>query len=404
MASIREVFKKHRTPAERTHATKLICEAIKNGELETVVDANKGTIRSKLSLRDIAESTLGEAGMRALGNMHEEGDMAVGLREAVDAVNLSAFTNITGQLVLRGAYAAYAAPEFIGTRLVTEETDTEDLVRIPGLMDIDDDAQTLAENEEYDTVKFGEDYIDRPTSQKRGARIALTREMVFFDKTGQLGQLSSALGRRLGLNKEVRILRLVLGVDNPFNRKGVARNTYVASADPRINKNVTSKPMTDWTSFDYAQQLIASYVDDKSKVDAEPIMVNLRQVLVPQALEMTARRIMGATQIRVNTQSAAQTAIGANPLPSMDLIASPWVNWVLVKKGGLTSGHANARWYIGDFKAGFRYVTLFPFALEQAPANHPDNFSRDTVAQWKCSERGVPYVYQPWQAVMLGDE
>ena len=387
IVNLKEAFAKGKTAAEKKQVGDVICEDIRTGKLT----------KDKLSLRNIAEATLGQEGMDALAKMNGEGELVAGLRESVDPVNLSAFTNITGQLIIKGAYEAYKSPDYIGDRLVTTEQDVEDNVRVPGLALIDDDALNVAEGGEYPAAKFGEDYIDVPGSVKKGLRIALTRELIFFDRTGKLMELAQGVGERLGTNKEKRILRVVLGLVNNHVRKGVARNTYVASADPRINKKA-SFALTDWDTFDTLLQMFNDMSDDRAT--GEPIMVRPDTLLVAQALEMTAARIAAATQIRTSTDSNNTNTYGANPVAGMisNIVTSPWIQRLLVESG-VSASDAKTHYYWGSPKRAFRYRTLFPFALTPAPAGQDDDFNRDVLMQWKASERGVAYSYAPWHVI-----
>jgi hypothetical protein len=394
VVNLSEAFKSRKTASEIRTACDVIKEEIENGKL-TIDEAKAGGKTKLVSIRNLAEATLGADVVQKVFDPSkdlEEGVLLRGLKEAADPVKLSAFYDITGTLIVRTAYEAYTAPEFVGESLVTAESDREDNVRVAGLTPIDDDALEVAENEEYPTAKFGEDYVDIPGSKKRGLRIALTKELVFFDKTGKLAEMASGVGNRLGMNKEKRIFRVVLGVDNTFVRKGVARNTYVASADPRINK-FTANPLVDWTSIDAALQGFNAYTDDRTT--AEPISVMPDVILVPQALATTAARILHATEVREASNSGNRVTISSSPVGSMNYVTSPWIQWMLVNVLGLSASQAKLYWHIGQPKKAFRYRTLFPFAVTQQ-AGGDIEFNRDVVAQWKASERGVAYVWAPW--------
>lgn len=399
MINFKEAFKSAKTSAEVRTAGSRIKEHIKSGKIKA----------ADVSLYNLAEACLGNEGLSALRSMNDssEGQMLAGLREAVDPVNLSAFTNITGELIINQGYEAYRQPDFIGDQLVTAETSNTDNTREAGLSPIDDDVLVVKEGGEYPDTKFGEDYIDIPKSEKRGMKIGLTREMIFFDRTGKLVELARSIGEVLGRNKERRILSYVLGLTNNFTRKGVARNTYVAASDPRINLK-TGLTLTDWTSYDTIMQMFQVMGDDKSVAD--PITVVPNTILCTPGKEMTHKRILNATEVRHVTATATIETAGANPLAGKGLkvLSSQWYYDMLTRSttavgipgAGVSSTVANGTWIIGDFKRAFRYRTLFPFALEQA--NHDkDAFERDVLMQWKCSERGTPYVYAPWHCIKV---
>lgn len=383
------VYENAKTPAQVEEITDKVLEAIKTGEIKL----------EDISIRDVAEATLGVEGMRQLSHANNESSF-VAVKESVAPVNLSAFTNITGQMVYQGVYQSYSAPEFIGDQLVTSETSREDNTRIPGLAEINEDAIEVEEGGEYPDVKFGEDWIDVPQSKKRGLKIGITREMVFFDRTGMVLEMARTVGETLGLNKERRIIDLVIGVTNTFKRKGVTRDTYVSAAedaaDPRINE--ITKALTDWTSIDAVMQAFEAMSNDATGNAKRPIMITPKVILCTAFKIATVRSILNSTEVRTSTASAATQTIHANPVVGMvQPLTSPWLKRRLVA-AGISATDADKYWWMGDPKRAFRYRTLFP--LQVLSAQHDkDAFERDVVAQFRADERGVPYVYAPWYVV-----
>lgn len=380
-----DVFEGAQTPAEITERTEKVIEAIKTKELDV----------KDLSIRDVAEATLGQDGIRKLAHNNSESAF-VAVQEAVAPVNMTAFTNITGQMIYQGVYEAYSAPEFIGEKLVTTETSREDNTRVPGLAEIDEDAMVVEEGGEYPDVKFSEDYIDIPQSKKRGLKIGVTREMIFFDRTGQVLEMAQRVGEVLGLNKERRIIDVVTGIDNTYKRKGVTRTTYVSASedanDPRINE--ITQALTDWNSIDAAMQAFEAMSNDSTK-NKRPIMVTPRVMLVTAAKVMTAKNILNSTEIRVTQTGSNTQTIAANPVAgAVQVLTTPWLKRRLVANS-VSASAADKYWWIGDPKRAFRYRTLFPMQVLSA-SHDKDAFERDVVAQYRADERGVAYVYAPW--------
>lgn len=388
MIKFQEAFKSLKTDAEIKAMAAKFVEAIDDGTIK--VDA------SSVSIRDIAEATLGVDVVQRLGRMADTG-LHEGLKESVSPVKLSAFTNITGNLILKAGLESYKSEEFIGEKLVTEYQSADDNERIIGVQPIDDNAIIIPEDGEYPTVKLGEDYIDTPKSVKRGARIGLTRELIFFDRTGKLIEMAQEVGKRVGVNKEIRILRTVLGIDNTFSRKGVTRNTYVASADPRINM-ISSLELLDYSQIETAEQAFNAYVDDRTT--GEPINVMPDTLLVTKYKEWTAHRIAEAREIRIATNTAATQTYGPNPAAGkFKVLSNRWLQWVLVNHGSISATNARNYWYYGNFKNAFKYKTIFPFAMVAASPSHDADFDRDVLMQWKASERGAPVIVAPWHAL-----
>lgn len=379
---LHHVFENLQTAAEVTEAV----EKIKNLVTEKKINP------TELSILDVAESTLGREGMRAMRNAGSD-NAFMNVREAVSPVRLSAFSNITGLILTEGAVAGYNAPEFIGTGLVGAETAVEDGGVDIGLAPIEDDAVIVKEGEEFGDVRFGEDYIDIPKSEKRGLKIGITRELVFFDKTGKILEMAQTIGNRVGMNKEKRILRTILGIDNTFKRKGQALNTYVTTG-PRINKK-SGLPLVDWNTIDSANMLFMDMADDRT--NPEPISVIPSTMLVMPDNLFKARRIMGATETR--SVVGANTTISGNPVGVLPIVTSPLLKPLLVAAG---ISNAGAYWYLGDFKKAFKYRTLFPFQVRTAQ-NDVADFERDVVAQFRADERGVPRIVAPWNVAQFYD-
>ena len=65
----------------------------------------------------------------------------------------------------------------------------------------------------YPSLGLGEDYIETPSTTKRGFIVPVTQEAIFFDRTHLILQRAAEVGEILGLNKEKRLLDLVIGAD-----------------------------------------------------------------------------------------------------------------------------------------------------------------------------------------------
>lgn len=72
----------------------------------------------------------------------------------------------------------------------------------------------------YPHVGFGEDYIETPSTAKHGLIVPVTKEAVFFDRTNLVLGRAAEVGEVLGLNKEKRLIDLVIGQVNNYKWKG----------------------------------------------------------------------------------------------------------------------------------------------------------------------------------------
>jgi hypothetical protein len=392
-----------------------IREAVKSKEIDPLRD---------FKFSEVLEGTCGRDVVDRLKRNDDANVYTGSVWEGVDPVNQTLFTNITQLMVLQGVVQSYESPAYIGNELVEVKASPDDNVRIPGIHQIPLQTTIVAEGEEYPDTGVSEDYIDTPRSAKSGLKIGLTKEAIFFDRTGQLLARCAEVGERVGTGRELRILRTVFGLDNTFSRSGTTRNTYVASADPRINK-LASNPLTDWTSVQSAWLLFAQMMDDRAI--PEPIMVQPKAIIVPVQKFLTAKRIFGADQIRTPSETADgnNTLQTYSPNPIKDapwgtpkVLTTQWLYYLLTLAAttnnpggqslqsnslflgaGLNSEQATNYWYFGDFKKAFKYREVWPLQVITAPANNQAEFEKDIMVQYRASERGTPYIDAPWNVV-----
>jgi hypothetical protein len=206
---------------------------------------------------------------------------------------------------------------------------------------------------------------------------------VFFDRTGLILSEAGRTGARVAVNREKRILDVVLGIATIYRRNGGAAQATYASDNSRSN------PLVDWASMDAALQEFNEMVDP---ITGEPIVMAPTTVLVPKALENAARRIMNATMVRVATATSNnQTYTNGNQVDSpYTVVSSPYVQ--------SRSGSAST-WWLGDFRQGFVYMQNWPLTVLQEGANTEVGFTRDVIARYRVTERGAAAVRERLCAV-----
>jgi hypothetical protein len=62
--------------------------------------------------------------------------------------------------------------------------------------------------------------------------VPVTKEAIFFDRTHLVLSRAAEVGEVLGLNKEKRLIDLVIGAKNNYKWKGTTFNTYQTSTSP----------------------------------------------------------------------------------------------------------------------------------------------------------------------------
>ncbi len=105
---------------------------------------------------------------------------------SMNAVDSTAFSNITGQLLINATMDGYNKPEFCVSGLFPNVEYSLNGERIPGIGDVGDKGESIKEGMPYPHVGLGEDYIDTPVTDKTGLIIPVTKEAIFFDRTGLL--------------------------------------------------------------------------------------------------------------------------------------------------------------------------------------------------------------------------
>lgn len=304
------------------------------------------------------------------------------------SVDTSAFNHITGQIVYSTVLDRFNSPQFIASQLCTTVPTQFNGEKIPGVSQIGDEAEIVGEGQAYPTAGVGEEWIETPETVKRGFMVPVTKEAIFFDRTGLVVQRAADVSTWLGVNKEKRVIDVAIGTTNTYRRNGGSVvNTYQAST-PWVNVKATNA-LVDWTDIENAELLFDGLTDPNT---GEPIVVMPNTILVPSALKHTARRILNATEIQFGDGASNTTrTVGANPVGGDYTI--------------LTSQYVKARtssdstWYIGDFKNAFWYMENWPITSVQAPSNSEAEFTRDIVMRWKVSERGTVAVVEPRRVV-----
>lgn len=143
---------------------------------------------------------------------------------------------------------------------------------------------------------------------KRGARFALSFEAIINDDLGAFVDLPQRLAQAARNTEDFVATGLleVAGVPNTAFFTG----TSALSGNPVLT----------------AESLEAALVNLGNRRDADgaPIITGGRVLMVPQALEMTARRILNATEVRYTTGDR-QVITGNTLSGSVQLVVNPWL-------------------------------------------------------------------------------
>ena len=329
-------------------------EALKAGELKP----------EDFSIRELAEATLSPERVREMDP--RQGGAC--LLEAGEGVDATAFSNITGQIVQAKILDAYNQEAFVMSKLVDTVPTRLDGERIPGIGRVSDEVAEVRPGMPYPNLGFGEDYIDTPQTTKRGFIVPVTKEAVFFDRTHLILQRAAEVGEVLGLNKEKRLLDLLLGETNNYTWKGAAYHTYSSAGlgvPPDGNWiNEITEELVDWTDVDAAEQLFADILDPNT---GEPVLVQATAVLVMPAYRHAAHRIFNAAEINYASADGATTTVAANPLGNYKVVESR-LAYRRMLAAGYDADDAKKYWFIGDFRKAFAYMENWPITVTQSPS------------------------------------
>lgn len=341
------------------------------------------------SFRDLAE-TLVPGGTDWVRMMDPRSSGGVSVMEAGDGVDATAFLNITGQVIYAKIMEAYQQEAFVVSRLVETVPTRLDGEKIPGISRVGDGATEVHPGMPYPHLGFGEDYIETPSTAKHGLIVPVTKEAIFFDRTNLILSRAAEVGEILGLNKEKRLLDLVIGATNNYKWRGSAYDTYQASA-PWVNVK-TSNELVDWTDVDAAEQLFADMLDPNT---GEPVLVNATTVLVMPAYRHAAHRIFNAPEISYTSGGSDETTTtAANPLGNYQVVESR-LAYRRIVAAGAAAADAKKWWFLGDFRKAFAYMENWPITVTQSPVGSEADFNNDIVVRFKASERGAAAVINP---------
>ena len=380
--------------------------AIKYRELKRMYDANgpEKTVRrlqealqagelkpEDFSIRELAEVSLGAERVRQM-------DPRCGgatLLEAGDGVDVTAFSNITGQVVQAKILEAYHQEAFVVSKLVDAIPTRLDGERIPGIGRISDEVAEVRPGMPYPSLGFAEDYIETPQTTKRGFIVPVTREAIFFDRTHLILQRAAEVGEVLGLNKEKRLIDLLIGAVNNYKWKDAAYNTYSSTGTGVAPNgdwvNLMAEELVDWTDVDAAEQLFADILDPNT---GEPVLIAATTVLVMPAYRHAAHRIFNAVEIAYAAGGGSTTTTAANPLGNYT-VAESRLAYRRIIAAGYDAADAKKWWFIGDFRKAFAYMENWPITVTQSPPNSEAEFNQDIVVRFKASERGAAAVINP---------
>ncbi len=340
------------------------------------------------SIRDLAEVLVPD-GRQWVRMLDPRSGGNVSVMEAGEGVDVSAFFNVAGQVIYSKILDSYTQEAFVVSKLVQTIPTRMDGEKIPGITRVGDSVDEVGPGMPYPHLGFGEDYIETPSTSKRGFIVPVTKEAIFFDRTHLILSRASEVGEVLGLNKEKRLIDTAIGITNTYNANGIPSNTYLSSGS-WINV-LSANELVDWVNVDSAEQLFAEMSDPHT---GEPVLVHGTTVLVMPAYRHAAHRVFNAAELTYTSAGSETATTVANPLGNYRVEESR-LAYRRIVGSGVAAAEAKKWWFIGDFSKAFAYMENWPITVTQAPLGSEAEFNNDIVLQFKASERGAAAVLNP---------
>lgn len=355
---------------------------------------NGGHLRaSEFSIRDLFEGLVPNGreladtfNPRFGGTQHS----ATAWMEAAGAVTGGDFSSITGQIVYNSLMERLTPEDFPFQNLIPTQTTQYSGEKIAGIAMLGDVSEVVNENENFPLVGTSEDYIETPATTKRGMIVPITKEAIFFDRTGRLLEECGKVGESLAITKEKRAIDCLIDENRTAHRYKWKGTTYASYQTTSPWDNITaSNGLVDWTDIDNAEQTFNSITDPNT---GEPVAIDATHLIVTKSLEATAYRVVNATEIVVHSGGYATSGnLTETRAPNR------WSGKYTVLSTRLLAARAatDTDWWLGNPAKYAKYMQNWPITVTQAPAGNSDDFNRDIVTKYKASERGEYAVVEP---------
>lgn len=304
--------------------------------------------------------------LRELLESKEVTPEGLSIKEIYEAVGTASFPQITAELISNKVIGAYENTPTIGDRLVTVFPAQFEDEKITGFTAVEQPEQVL-EGATYTYTEVGEKYV-QIKSTKYGKLIAITEEMIHFDRTNQILMRAQMIGEKAAYHRERAIVRKVIDADSDALRyngaaaQAVYRST--ASGDLKVNL-ATSSPFGE-AGLEAIYKLMHNMVDE----NGEYITINPANLvlLVPQDLMVEALQMNNSTLVPEGSENAVNTFKGA----FNSVLTSPHI-----------TAASTTSWFLGDFKRDFFWTEIWPLQTMTHVSGNEDEFKRDIKAQYK---------------------
>jgi len=322
---------------------------------------------------------------------------AVNAMETGDAVDTTAFTNITGQIYYNAYLQGYERPEFVFSRLTPVlPTVLQHGEKIAGVTDIAEDMEDkIHEGMPYPSTGYGEDYIETPSLEKKGRIMNLTREHIAFRQTPQFIRDGSDVGELDGLRLEKNLVDHYIGKVNTYSRLGTQYNTYQTSGG-WVNDH--SNPLNDYDDVDDSRQLLLNMKDPNT---GESIIMRAGVCVTTPSRTYKARSIINATEVKRGdgANGGLQTTFNNPVSGTLTHYESQIMYDRLQSQLGVSASDAKEYWLHFDPSKFIVIMEAWPMTLSMEGPGSTASFERDIMQRYKVSSMRVGAIKEPRASV-----
>jgi|SRR5581483_1590982 len=233
-----------------------------------------------------------------------------------EALTTSDFPQLFGDILDRSVLAAYREWPAIWPAIAQRRTvrDFRTVKLFPPAWGADTRLTAVAQDAEYPEASVTEQAPITFAVQKYGRRIAFSWETIVNDDLDQFKDIPERFGRAARRTESRFVTELYVDANGPHASLYSNGNKNLVNV---ANGAASNNPPLSIAALQDGMTVLAAQVGE----NGEPIMVESVALVVPPALEVTARNILNATQIWL-TQAGGVRDAGAG---QQQLIAQNWM-------------------------------------------------------------------------------
>jgi hypothetical protein len=334
-------------------------------------------------------------------------------REAAGAVSTAAFAAVNKAFAYTAFLEPYSYPEFVFTRLIPTTTLPQGSLKyleVPGITNIGDETDVVEEGDNYPVAGVTDNIIRTPEVVKKGLKVEVTKEAIFFDRTGQVVQQCRDVGKALALKREKRCISAVVdageskangyyryrwGKSNTGGFATIATfgdNSGTHSWDNLAASNAFTSFANMNTAWQKAMDMTDPFTGERIYFQPKHLVVGPSLAFnVPQVMAANITTAVGGYPTTGNPTRAEFT----NPVNTIVGPLTPVGTSSMMYEDINTAASAATTWYLGDLTAAFGYLEAWAPRVDSMSTGTQVDFDRDIVMQFKVSEMGTYFVREP---------